>query len=212
MSDTSLNKFLQIGTNADRLAFTPSAPTATQGYLFFTTDTLTLYAWDGAAWNAVTGGGSASELVQIVNTQTGTVASGATQLPFDSTIPQNTEGDEYMTLAITPANALNILRIEALGFFSVPTTNVQLSMALFQDATANALAVSTYAVGTGGAGKIFGVYISHRMVAGTASATTFKIRAGMNSAGTTTFNGISAAGPYFNNLLTSMITITEVLP
>ena len=35
---------------------------------------------------------------QIVATQTGAVATGTTTFPEDDTIPQNTEGDEYMTL------------------------------------------------------------------------------------------------------------------
>ena len=36
-------------------------------------------------------------VVQTVHTQDGEVATGTTNLPFDDTIPQNTEGDEYMT-------------------------------------------------------------------------------------------------------------------
>jgi hypothetical protein len=168
--------------------------------------------WRGDGTWATPAGGGSGALVQVVNTQTGTFTSGATQLPFDSSIPQNNEGDEYMTLAVTPTDAGNMLRIEVLGFFSVPTTNVQLTMALFQDSTANAVAASVYAVGTGGAGKIFGVVLSHYMTAGTTSATTFKVRAGMNSAGTVTFNGITAAGPYLGSLLTSNITISEITP
>ena len=40
------------------------------------------------------------DMVQRVNTQTGAVATGTTLLPNDDTIPQNTEGTEFMTLAV----------------------------------------------------------------------------------------------------------------
>ncbi len=53
-----------------------------------------------------------ARLVQVVNTETGAVATGTTVMPADNTIPQNTEGDEYMTLAITPTNTNNKLLIE----------------------------------------------------------------------------------------------------
>ena len=35
-----------------------------------------------------------ARLVQIVNTQTGTVTTGSTAIPADDTIPQNDEGTE----------------------------------------------------------------------------------------------------------------------
>ena len=50
--------------------------------------------------------------VQVVNTQTGAVDTGTTAMPCDDTIPQNTEGDEFMTLAITPTSATNKLKID----------------------------------------------------------------------------------------------------
>lgn len=50
MSDTALNRFIAYGTNADRLAFTPDPPVPASGpnnlYLWFTSDTKSLYAWD----------------------------------------------------------------------------------------------------------------------------------------------------------------------
>jgi hypothetical protein len=43
-----------------------------------------------------------NRLLQVVNTTTGAVATGTTVMPFDDTIPQSGEGDQYMSLAITP--------------------------------------------------------------------------------------------------------------
>lgn len=59
MTDTTLNYYLCRGTNADRLTFTPNPGTPAAGpdlgVLFFTYDTVALYAWDGAAWQAIAG-------------------------------------------------------------------------------------------------------------------------------------------------------------
>jgi hypothetical protein len=61
MSDTTLNRFCAMGTTAQRLAFIPNPPTPASGpdngYVFFDTDLVALYAWDGASWVATGGGG-----------------------------------------------------------------------------------------------------------------------------------------------------------
>jgi hypothetical protein len=51
-------------------------------------------------------------VVQVVNAVTGSVSTGTTIIPADDTIPQITEGNEYMTLAVTPLSATNKLRID----------------------------------------------------------------------------------------------------
>ena len=53
-----------------------------------------------------------ARLVQVVNTTTGTMATGTTVMVSDNTTPQNDEGIELMTLAITPTHASNKLLIE----------------------------------------------------------------------------------------------------
>lgn len=146
------------------------------------------------------------DIVQIVNTQTGAVATGTTTMPTDDTIPQNTEGDEYITLSITPTNASNYLQIEFVGMFGNSVT-CNFAVALFQDSIANALAATGNYALTGTEHNIF--TLKHRMTAGTTSSTTFKIRAGGNNAGTTTFNGISGTR-YFGGVNASSITITEI--
>ena len=148
------------------------------------------------------------KIAQVVNTQTGAVATGTTILPFDDTIPQNTEGDEYMTLAITPTSATNKLRIDVV-FFGTPSVSDWITAALFQDSTANALAAMPMFHGTATAGTP--IVFTHYMTSGTTSATTFKVRAGKNGAGTTTFNGQSG-GRIFGGVFASSITITEIVP
>ena len=150
---------------------------------------------------------SAGSVVQVVSFQTGEVATGTTTVPLDDTIPQITEGTEFMTLAITPTSATNKLRIEVL-FLGVYPTDAVVTLMLFQDSTANALACNDiWSMGT--STRNFSMYLSHFMTAGTTSATTFKIRAGGDNAGTLTFNGRGGARQY-GGTLASSITITEI--
>jgi len=142
--------------------------------------------------------------VQVVNMQTGVYATGATVLPHDNTIPQISEGDEYMTLAITPESATNKLKIDVI-FYGAASVNQPLAVALFQDDTSGALAVASahYNYDTT-------VSFTYYMDAGTTDETTFRVRAGSTS-GTCYFNGSSsAAGARFGGKACSSITITEI--
>jgi len=151
-------------------------------------------------------GVGAGKIVQVVNVIDSAVATGTTQLPENDTIPQNTEGDEFMTLAITPTSASNKLYIlfSAGTFRTTPLGTF--SAALFQDSTANALAgtMTTFANGWGQR-----IELTHYMTSGTTSSTTFKIRAGNTNAATTTFNGASGSR-YFGGVMSSTLTIMEI--
>lgn len=155
-----------------------------------------------------TGISSARGIAQIVTFQTGAVATGTTIIPFDNTIPQNTEGTQFMSLPITPINASSTLEI---------TVNTQaahsdlsgIATALFQDSNANAIAAMTQlnSVAGGSASANF----TYLMSAGTTSITTFKVRIGAGGAGTLTFNGSGGAG-ILGGVMASRITIKEYLP
>jgi hypothetical protein len=146
------------------------------------------------------------DVVQVVSFQTGAVATGTTTIPQDDTIPQSSEGDQYMTLAITPTNSANILVIEVVLILTAAAANTA-GVALFQDSTANALAGVLQYIGSTNA--INAVNFKHKMTAGTTSATTFKVRAGLGSAGTLTVNGLGG-GRLYGGVLASGITITEI--
>ena len=156
---------------------------------------------DYALTGAVSGAGT---IVQVVNVQTGASATGTTVIPLDDTIPQITEGDEFMTLAITPTSASNKLRIEVLVNCASSTTT-DTKIALFVGTTANALSVS----------DIFGTadwrkqpQIIHYMTAGATSELTFRVRGGGTN-GTFTFNGYGGARKFGGTFISS-ITITEI--
>ena len=135
----------------------------------------------------------------------GATDNGTTAAVYDDTIPQNTEGDQYMQLAITPTNASNKLLINVVfvGYTSLTGNNI---IALFQDTTANALSSSfNYTSGA----LAWSLSIQYVMAAGTTSATTFKVRAGTTSGGTLTFNG-EAAARKLGGVSGSSMTITEI--
>ena len=150
----------------------------------------------------------AGSVVQVVNVIDGAVNTGTTLLPIDDTIPQNTEGVEFMTLAITPKATTNKLKIEVVIGFAHSSTNSTLVSALFQDSTADALAAMPVSRNAG-ANETVNLVYTHYMAAGTTSETTFKVRAGSSAAGTTTFNG-AAASRRFGGVMASSITITEI--
>lgn len=144
--------------------------------------------------------------VQIVNTTSTAVATGTTTTPLDDTIPQITEGTEFMTLSITPKSATNILVIQVIAMASFSAAAGTFITALHQDSTANALAADAQV--TTGSGFTYSLTLTHTMTAGTTSATTFRVRIGNSAAGTVTFNG-SAGGRYFGAIPKSSIVITE---
>lgn len=147
-------------------------------------------------------------VVQSVSTQTGAVATGTTILPFDNTIPQITEGNEYLTRSITPTDAANILQIDvSVVLASNFAGTTALVAALFRDSTANALAAGTMISSSANAPVT--ISFRHRMVAGSVSATTFRVRCGSSGAGTTTFNGNAGTGA-LGGVMASSITITEI--
>lgn len=153
---------------------------------------------------------TALKVVQVVNFQTGAVATGSTIIPLDDTIPQNTEGDQVMSLAITPTSAANKLKIDVVVFATGNQANSWVIAALFQDAIAAALAAfaNFQPVGTAGNSSVF----THYMTAGTTSAITFKVRIGRDAstASTVSFNGGGGVGRLFGGVMASSITITEI--
>ena len=145
-------------------------------------------------------------LLQTVSYQTGAVATGTTIIPWDDTIPQISEGTEFMTCAITPRSATSKLMIEVVAGGAV-TVAATVIAALFQDATANALAAICSVQPTATAQGI--VSFRHTMTSGTTSATTFRVRIGPHTAGTYTFNGSGTR--VFGGVMASSIVIQEVL-
>lgn len=147
------------------------------------------------------------DIIQMARTDTGAVATGTTTIPWDDTIPQNTEGDQYMSQAITPTSAANVLKITAQASLASNTAS-SLSMTLFQDSVANAIKGITNNLGVVNAALV--LFLGASFLASTTSSTTFKVRGGLNAANTTTFNG-SGGGRTLGGVTNSFLEILEVM-
>jgi hypothetical protein len=191
---------------ASAAARTSAIASPQEGMISYLKDTNSTEYYSGSAWVAI--GGSTSKFIQTVSTQTGAVATGSTAVPLDDTIPQNTEGTQFMSLSITPTSASSRLLIQVVANVTAASINA-LTTSLFVDSTADALA-STYAVNRA-AGDNFPIVFNHNMVAGSTSAMTFKVRCGGDGGATVTFNGSSGVRR-FGGVFASSITITEYTP
>jgi len=142
-----------------------------------------------------------SEVTTSVSASTGT-----TVIPLDDTIPQNTEGDQYMTASFTPVGIGNKVRVKVLVTGAVSNTNTVVA-ALFQDTTANAL--SAGADYNPLANQLSQVSLVYEYTVASLTATTFEVRVGPAAAGTFTFNGASGAR-LLGGVLTSFIEVSEI--
>lgn len=145
------------------------------------------------------------DVVQVKRLRTGTVATGTTTIPLDNTIPQNTEGDEYMSLAITPTAGPNVLEVDAKWIGANSHANPNVTAALFRDSGADAVAAVYITAASGGPDAY---PLRYATVASSTSSTTFKVRAGNNNTSTTTFNG-AGGGQLMGGVSDSFIEITE---
>ena len=165
---------------------------------------------------SITISSSVGQIFQYVNSQSNTYVTCSTTMngPF-SPIPINTEGDEVLTLSITPISATNLLVIKILLYCGT-TQNVphQVPIAsLFQDAISNAL-ISGYATLTASTTVLTNgiLALNYTMVSGTTMPIDFSVRMGPQFTGASVqpvyLNGSSAGA--FNAAYFSSIEIWEV--
>lgn len=164
-----------------------------------------LMVWKADGTAVVSSG--AAEVVQTVEaTPITSLVTCSTAIPYDDTVPQNTEGTEVITVTITPTSATNRLRIEFdCGVAAGGAADHAIS-ALFQDSTASAVAVAL--VGVPDSVRSMSLLLVHEMAAGTTSATTFKVRCGL-TAGTLYINGNSAGTRRFGGIAAARLRVTE---
>lgn len=142
--------------------------------------------------------------VQFNPNNVSAMSTGTTLVPADDTIPQNTEGDQYISTNFTPTRKVNLLDHSVFMFVS-HSASITIG-ALFQDSGANAIA-------SGWAPQIFSnnnLIISHFQRAATLSQITFAVRAGGGAAGTLTVNGYSGAR-YLGGTIRSYHKIAEIM-
>jgi hypothetical protein len=163
---------------------------------------------DNSVTSAKITGVSFGKVLQMKPFQTFAMDTGTVIIPNDNSIPQKTEGDEYMSLAFTPVASDSTLYVEVCIHLSHSTTLNDMISALFIDDASNAVAVSIQRGGTQDDSP-HSLNFLYTMTSGTTNALTFKVRAGAGGAGTTTFNG-RGEGALFGGVLGSTIKITEI--
>jgi hypothetical protein len=155
-------------------------------------------------------------VLQVVYASTTANTSGNTAIPLDNTIPQITEGVEMLTSTITPKSATSNLIIQATMYFGETANGANYpAAALFRDSTANALATGYNRAAFNAFDAAAPVQITHSVASSSTSATTFKVRCGLDATQTIVLNGVtnntpSYQYPVYGGTFRSSITIWEV--
>lgn len=129
------------------------------------------------------------------------------QIPYDNTIPQNTEGTEFLTASITPKASGNKIFFEGCLHLRSSDTFDGGAIAMFIDSTANALAVEQMQFI--GLSSPMPFMVRGEYTATGTSAVTFKLRAGSSNAGKTYYVNGDASSRVYGGVLTSYIRLIE---
>ena len=156
-------------------------------------------------------------VMNIYGVRTSAVDTGIVPLPIDDTIPQSTEGDEFMVASSYVADSLpysrecNLLSVRASGVFASSNTDNAIAAALFINSNldACAAAVGSRPATAGARCQVIVEYFGPNSDAG-GPIVAVTMRAGTNSAGTTTFNG-SAGVRTFGGRMASQIECREIM-
>lgn len=170
-----------------------------------------VYVADGSGsgtWQVLTH--TSAPVYSVVNrsyAETATYSSTTSAIPYDDTIPQNTEGTELLTVSHTPLDADNKLIIKAqIQLF--PTSAKAAAAALFKDSDASAIAAASMMLYQNPDYLNVPLVFQHTRTAGTTSAVTFKVRVGTLLGGTVYINGTDT-GRKFGGVITSFIEVLE---
>jgi hypothetical protein len=195
---------LDLGSNTNSMLLptgtTGQRPTGVAGMMRYNSTSQAVEAYYNGAWNSLSLAGS-STLVNRVSTTTGAVATGSTGIPVNDTVPTTSDGDQYMSLSITPQNANDILKVHVM-FYGACSVGCQIVGMIFQDSNTTALATCPQIWDVGN--DMFELVCDWSLTAGTTSATTLKFYVGNSSAATVTFNGISGSRRYGGSIASGM--------
>lgn len=160
-------------------------------------------------WDTAPGGASGS-IYQVQHASNVTAGSTSTTIPVDNTIPQNTEGAEVETVAITPSNASSVILVEATLTVDLSNNGTYCTAALFVDSNANAIATAVTERDSSAGTATITVKALHSP--GDTSSHTYKLRVGP-SGGTAYYNRISTTANVHSTAGPGCVmTATEILP
>lgn len=144
-------------------------------------------------------------VVDSVSVSTASQAVMTAVIPFDTSIPQITEGTQKLSVSITPKSTTNQLRIRLSGTASVSIVGGA-AFAVFAGAAANAILAGLNVVATAGylvtlAGEII-------ITPGSTSPITISVRYGPTSAGNMWLN--DTGGGIFGGSAQTTLTVEEI--
>ena len=122
----------------------------------------------------------------------GAVATGTTVTPDDDTIPQVSEGDQYLSVATVDATGFQapcVTEIEASAIAASSAAGNTLTMAVFNTTSGAVDALAAVQGRSTAAGLPAHLFIKYRQVINSTASINFAFRIGGGAAGTTTFNG-----------------------
>ncbi len=156
---------------------------------------------------AGTVGWAFTNILQMVSTSTTAIVDTASSvIPDDDTIPQNTEGTQILTLAITPKSASsNLLILFATG--GTPTGSDAAIAALFVDSTANALAAQY--ISASASAEAYSGTLEYFVASASTTSRTYKIRIGCSSSATSFKVNGNGSGRVFGGVASTMLIIIE---
>ena len=155
-----------------------------------------------------TGGGGG--IIQIVHKDYRDFFSTSDLIPLDDTIPQNTEGAEVFTQAITPKfNTSKILITVVLNLSNSNASNLH-TAAIFRDSVANSIAAGwAKCVGTNAPSSP--MVINFLDSPATTSAVTYKVRIGYSAGSSSVVQVNGGSGTrYLGGSLASGMTLMEI--
>lgn len=149
---------------------------------------------------------------QVVQGALTTFFSTTSTIPLDDTIPQNTEGAEFLTASITPLSTNSKILVRAVVHVANDNAAYINCVTLFRDSVANALAASWSRTVVGN-NPVSPITIEFLDSPSSASVLTYKLRGGtLGGTGAQSFqvNGGSGAR-YLGGALVTTLTLTEVI-
>ena len=166
------------------------------------------------AANSVTSAKLASgigiKLLQVARATTASVITCGTAIPWDDTIPQSSEGNEVLTIAITPISATSIiyLKFDASGSANGAVTN-SATIAFFKDSDTNAIyATQVPFWNANGYGAKFNG--SYSELSSSTTLRTYKVRIGINNANSIFINGNASGGRQYGGVSIAQLEAWEV--
>ena len=130
-------------------------------------------------------------------------------IPFDDTIPQNTEGTQIISVSITPKSTTNKLRCRFSAEIVTNTNSSVVQAAMFRGGVANAIAAS-YAVITTAEFSVT-LAFEHEFVPASTSAQTISVRVGPSSAvQVMRLNGNTALGRRYGGAMGAWLVVEEI--